>query len=181
MDNHHQVSLELTGDNLNFGEGVYQEGVPDFNGNYQVPAESEPYVLIYNKYKDVTVERTHVGFALGDIRSTHEMCDANSEEFKFVFEKVFENYYRIKSQGGYIAIVNNKVKTNDVDATTIGADEQDNYLFRLQIEANGGVNVINKNQGKKSLIIDKDLLSSKNYNSIKDSSFFFLRKDCGNF
>lgn len=77
----------------------YREGVPDFNGNYQIPTEGEQYVFVSVHQGSVDTYR-YMGSKNNRFQNKGNTCDYVADD-AVVFEKSFGRYYFIKTKFGY--------------------------------------------------------------------------------
>lgn len=166
------ASLEGVKGKLKATDETFEEGKPDFNGNYQVPADKEEFVIFLNNNKQ------NYSLEFGPEPRQVEKFEGCSMEANstIIFEKDGGSYYRIKlkSNGHYMRAF----KHNTAGfVATVDNLLQDHYRFRVVVNAGGSVSFINKRFKRRVAQISNRVRMAP-FDVKQNGERFFLRKSC---
>lgn len=134
---HAMIGVESLQDQvLKVGESQYETGVPDFNGNTQMPASGVEYMLIVDDF--VHLFRSQAAdLSSADAATKEAVCESNSDQARLVsFESLGGGRYRVNSAGRLLTSVRNQLRWR----TEVDQDGR-SQEFRMIINPGGSVTI----------------------------------------
>ena len=174
------VSVQQTDDwQIETAEPSYEMGVPDFNGNTQIPESGKSYMVVVDSYQSIFRSKWSK-LSNSDKRTKYQVCiDSYQRARMFRFESFGGGHYRIESAGRYLTLVNNRLEFDENIQQDGNAQ-----LFRLVINLGGSVTIMSMENNNRVLRADA---SNKVHNGqFYSASFkandahqrFYLRTEC---